>query len=63
MKHLRASLAALTAVLLLTVPALAAGTEANPSTGDHSMVVVALAVMGVAAVVIIVLLFFTRKKK
>ena len=43
------------------VPAFAAEV-ANPSTGDNSMVTVALIVMAVAAAVIVALLFFTRKK-
>lgn len=44
------------------VPALAAGVP-NPSTGDNSMVAVALIVMAIAAVVIVTLLFVTKKRK
>lgn len=63
MKNLRLPLAVLAAVFTLVVPAFAAGSVANPSTGDNSMVTLALIIMGVAAVVIVAVLFFTRKKK
>lgn len=54
--------AALTLLVTGIVPAFA--TEAaNPSTGDNSMVTVALIIMAVAAAVIVALLFFTRKRK
>ncbi len=63
MKSIGMILAAAAALILTAVPALAQETVSNPSTGDNSMVGLALAVMGVAAVVIVVLLFVTRKKK
>lgn len=62
MKKIRMLLAALAVFAAGAVPAFAAGVP-NPSTGDNSMVALALIVMGVAAVVIIAVLFFTKKKK
>ena len=47
---------------LLCVPAFAAQVP-NPSTGDNSMVTVALIIMAIAAVVIVTLLFVTKKRK
>ena len=62
MKRIKVLLAVLAALVLVLVPAWAQEVG-NPSTGDNSMVTLALILMGAAAVVIVALLFFTRKKK
>ena len=62
MKRVKVLLAVLAALVLVLVPAWAQEVG-NPSTGDNSMVTLALILMGAAAVVIVALLFFTRKKK
>ena len=56
------TLLAAAALLWGSVPAFAQEAVANPSTGDNSMVTLALVIMGIAAVVIVAVLFFTRKK-
>ena len=48
-------LLAAAALLWGSVPAFAQEAVANPSTGDNSMVTLALVIMGVAAVVIVAL--------
>ncbi len=60
MKRIGMSAAALA---LAVTPAYALEAVANPSTGDNSMVALALAVMGGAAVLIIVVLLLGRGKK
>ena len=62
MKKIKMLLTALAVFAAGVVPACAPGVP-NPSTGDNSMVFLALIIMGVAAVVIVAVLFFTKKKK
>ncbi len=63
MKHRMEMLFIALAVLTAgAVPAFAAQVG-NPSTGDNSMVTVALIIMAIAAVVIVTLLFVTKKRK
>ena len=62
MKRFLMQLAAAAVFLLGSAPAFAAGAVSNPSTGDNSMIGLALGIMGVAAVIIVAVLFFTRKK-
>ncbi|MCI8907059.1 MAG: LPXTG cell wall anchor domain-containing protein [Angelakisella sp.] len=61
MNYLGMLLTALTVFIAGTVPAFAG--VPNPSTGDNSMVALALIIMGVAAAAIVAVLFFTKKKK
>ena len=63
MKRFFALLFAFCAFLLTCVPVYGAESTPNPSTGDNSMVTLALIIMAIAAVVMVVLLFVTRKKK
>lgn len=62
MKRVKVLLAVLAALVLVLVPAWAQEVG-NPSTGDNSMVTVALIIMAIAAVVIVTLLFVTKKRK
>lgn len=62
MKRIKRLLAVLAALVLTVVPAFAQE-AGNPSTGDNSMVVVALVVMGVAILAIVAVLFLGKKGK
>lgn len=62
MKRIQRFLAVLAALSLLLVPAWAQE-AGNPSTGDNSMVVLALVVMGVAVLAIVAVLFLGKKGK
>ena len=62
MKRIQRFLAVLAALSLLLVPAWAQE-AGNPSTGDNSMVVLALVVMGVAVLAIVAVLFLDKKGK
>lgn len=62
MKRIKQLPAVMAALALAVVPAFAAEVG-NPSTGDNSMVVVALVVMGVAVAAILAVLFLGKKGK
>lgn len=62
MKRIKLFLAVLTALVLTIVPAFAEEVP-NPSTGDNSVVAIALVVMGIAAIAIAAVLFLGGKKK
>ena len=62
MKRIRLFTAALTALALTVVPAYAQAVP-NPSTGDNSVVAIALVVMGIAAVAIAAVLLMGKKGK
>lgn len=62
MKRVKRFLAVLAALILTVVPAFAQEVG-NPSTGDNSMVLVAVVVMGVAIAAIVAVLFLGKKGK
>lgn len=63
MKKIKLVLAVVTALALIAVPAFAQEMVENPSTGDNSVVAIALVVMGVAAVAIAAVLLMGGKGK
>ena len=62
MKRVKVLLAVLAALVLVLVPAWAQEVG-NPSTGDNSMVILAVVVMGVAALAIVAVLLLGKKGK
>ena len=62
MKRIKVLLAVLAALVLVLVPAWAQEVG-NPFTGDNSMVILAVVVMGVAVLAIVAVLFLGKKGK
>lgn len=63
MKHVKLFLAVVTVLVVAVVPAFAQEVVPNPSTGDNSVVAIALVVMGIAGVAIAAVLLMGKKGK